>query len=406
MAASVLVVACPCALGLATPTAVLVGTSLGARHGLLIRGGDVLERTHTLDTVVFDKTGTLTVGRPAVKRAVVADGVREEDVLAMAAAVERNSRHPLALAVAAAAESNVSSPRLSAAEDAFRQEPGARRLRRRRRRASSSSPSARNRSRHRPNPSRMTSPRTRARSIPGEPPCTCRTTARSSVCSRWRMRFRPESASTISRLKKRGGVRVALLSGDRQETAESVGLGLGMAREDIYGDVRPEGKAALIQKLQDEGRSVAMVGDGINDVAALARADVGVAMAGGVGAASEVASIVLLGDNPEQVVDSIELSKATFGKIKQNLGWAFAYNAVGIPTAAGAMLPFTGLALTPSVAGGLMGFSSLGVMANSLLLRLTSRKLSKMDDGTSEAKKNAAADHGAKLALAGSDENA
>ena len=401
MAASVLVVACPCALGLATPTAVLVGTSLGARHGLLIRGGDVLERTHTLDTIVFDKTGTLTVGRPAVKRAVVADGLREEDVLAMAAAVERNSRHPLALAVAAAAESSPS-PRLSAAEDTFRQEPGAG--------ASAvvdgvvvavgtksfASPS-------KPVPDAIAAHTSTVH--PGRTPVYVSYDGEIVGVLEMEDAIRPESASTMSRLKKRG-VRVVLLSGDRQETAESVGLGLGMAREDIYGDVRPEGKAALIQKLQDEGRSVAMVGDGINDAAALARADVGVAMAGGVGAASEVASIVLLGDNPEQVVDSIELSKATFGKIKQNLGWAFAYNVVGIPIAAGALLPFTGLALTPSVAGGLMGFSSLGVMANSLLLRLTSRKLSKMDDAKFEAKTNAAADHAAKLALAGSDENA
>jgi Cu+-exporting ATPase len=145
---------------------------------------------------------------------------------------------------------------------------------------------------------------------------------------------------TMARLKKRG-IRTVLLSGDRQETAESVGLALGMNLEDIFGDVRPEGKAARIVQLQSEGRSVAMVGDGINDAAALAQADVGIAMAGGVGAASEVASIVLLGDNPRQVVDSIELAKATFGKIKQNLGWAFAYNLIGIPIAAGALLPFT-----------------------------------------------------------------
>ena len=190
---------------------------------------------------------------------------------------------------------------------------------------------------------------------------------------------RADAASAVARLQRRG-LRTVLLSGDRQETAESVGMSLGIAREDIYGDVRPEGKAQLVEKLQKGGATVAMVGDGINDAAALAQADVGVAMAGGVGAASEVASIVLLGDSPSQVVDSIELSKATFAKIKQNLGWAFAYNAVGIPIAAGALLPFTGLALTPSVAGGLMGFSSIGVMANSLLLQLTGKKLSKMPE--------------------------
>jgi Cu2+-exporting ATPase len=156
-----------------------------------------------------------------------------------------------------------------------------------------------------------------------------------------------------------------------------VGTALGIAREDIFGDVRPEEKAARVDAMRASGRKVAMVGDGINDAAALAAADVGVAMGGGVGAASDAASIVLLGDNPTQVVDAVELSRATFAKIKQNLGWAFAYNLVGIPIAAGALLPVTGLALTPSVAGGLMGFSSLGVMGNSLTLRLAGRKLSK-----------------------------
>jgi Cu2+-exporting ATPase len=167
-----------------------------------------------------------------------------------------------------------------------------------------------------------------------------------------------------------------LLSGDRQETAGAVGAALGVDAADAMGDVAPEGKAAFVAQLKSSGARVAMVGDGINDAAALAEADVGIAMAGGVGAASEVASIVLLGDRPSQVVDALELSRATFCKIEQNLCWAFAYNLVGIPIAAGALLPFTGLALTPSVAGGLMGFSSLGVMANSLTLRLAGRRLS------------------------------
>jgi Cu2+-exporting ATPase len=188
--------------------------------------------------------------------------------------------------------------------------------------------------------------------------------------------IRDDAALTVSKLKHRG-VRVMLLSGDRQETAGAVGAALGVDAADAMGDVAPEGKAAFVAQLKSSGARVAMVGDGINDAAALAEADVGIAMAGGVGAASEVASIVLLGDRPSQVVDALELSRATFGKIEQNLCWAFAYNLVGIPIAAGALLPFTGLALTPSVAGGLMGFSSLGVMANSLLLRLAGRRLSK-----------------------------
>lgn len=203
---------------------------------------------------------------------------------------------------------------------------------------------------------------------------------------------RPDAKATVARLKKRN-VRVVLLSGDRQETASAIGIGLGISPENTFGDVTPEGKADCISELKKQGRKVAMVGDGINDAAALAEADVGIAMAGGVGAASEVASIVLLGDRPSQVVDALELSNATFAKIKQNLAWAFAYNLVGIPIAAGVLLPFSGLCLTPSVAGGLMGFSSLGVMANSLTLRLAGRRLSKpppvvakeKDDGNADA---------------------
>ena len=378
MAASVLVVACPCALGLATPTAVLVGTSLGARHGLLIRGGDVLERTHELDTVVFDKTGTLTVGRPVVRKVAVRDGLKEADVIASAAAVEKNSRHPLALAVVAAAPGAV--PDVD--DGSFRQEPGAGAVgavRGRTVKVGTLAFVTGGESAGVAVPPEVAS--IASNSNPGRTPVFVAIDGIVAGVLEMEDEVRADAASAVARLQRRG-LRTVLLSGDRQETAESVGMSLGIAREDIYGDVRPEGKAQLVEKLQKGGATVAMVGDGINDAAALAQADVGVAMAGGVGAASEVASIVLLGDSPSQVVDSIELSKATFAKIKQNLGWAFAYNAVGIPIAAGALLPFTGLALTPSVAGGLMGFSSIGVMANSLLLQLTGKKLSKMPEST------------------------
>ena len=374
MAASVLVVACPCALGLATPTAVLVGTSLGARHGLLIRGGDVLERTHTLDTVVFDKTGTLTMGRPVVRKVAVRHGLNEADVITSAAAVEKNSRHPLALAVVAAASGSL--PDVD--DDSFRQEPGAGAVGvvRGKKVAVGTLQFVTGGDTGSVPPEIATAA---SSSSPGRTPVFVSIDGRVAGVLEMEDEVRPDAASAIARLQKRG-LRTVLLSGDRQETAESVGTSLGIAKGDIYGDVRPEGKAQLVEKLQSQGASVAMVGDGINDAAALAQADVGVAMAGGVGAASEVASIVLLGDSPSQVVDSIELSKATFAKIKQNLGWAFAYNAVGIPIAAGVLLPFTCLALTPSVAGGLMGFSSIGVMANSLLLQLTGKKLSKMPE--------------------------
>ena len=395
MAASVLVVACPCALGLATPTAVLVGTSLGARHGLLIRGGDVLERAHKLDCVVFDKTGTLTVGKPRVTRVLCGgeggdgekSGVDRLTLLSMAAAVERNSRHPLAVAVAAAAEDAAAPPR-AVADETFRQTPGKGAVGV----VDGVSVAVGTRAfcesfANIASPSKQTkvsgSDSFAAKALRDVADVAARKTPvfvafDGTLVGVLEMEdeIRDDAALTVRKLKHRG-VRVMLLSGDRQETAGAVGAALGVDAADAMGDVAPEGKAAFIAQLKSSGARVAMVGDGINDAAALAEADVGIAMAGGVGAASEVASIVLLGDRPSQVVDALELSRATFGKIEQNLCWAFAYNLVGIPIAAGALLPFTGLALTPSVAGGLMGFSSLGVMANSLLLRLAGRRLSK-----------------------------
>ena len=387
MAASVLVVACPCALGLATPTAVLVGTSLGARHGLLIRGGDVLERAHKLDCVVFDKTGTLTVGRPRVTRVLCGgegnkpSGVDRLTLLSMAAAVERNSRHPLAVAVAAAAE-DAAAPARAVADETFRQTPGKGAVGV----VDGVSVAVGTRAfceSFAKDSVRGDSDSFAAKALGDVADVAARRTPvfvafDGELVGVLEMEdeIRDDARTTVSKLKDRG-VRVMLLSGDRQETAGAVGAALGVDAVDAMGDVAPEGKAAKIAELKSSGARVAMVGDGINDAAALAEADVGIAMAGGVGAASEVASIVLLGDRPSQVVDALELSRATFGKIEQNLCWAFAYNLVGIPIAAGALLPFTGLALTPSVAGGLMGFSSLGVMANSLLLRLAGRKLSK-----------------------------
>jgi Cu2+-exporting ATPase len=377
----------------------------------------VLERARALDTVVFDKTGTLTAGKPTVRRAVVVEGQTERRVVEYAAAVERNSRHPLALAVVEAAkrleqrgeeeeeESGAFAAkkkrlkkkpasaarregRAVADDETFRQEPGAGAV------ATvdgvtvavgtwafvtSTSPGgspidAASASRGARMPDALA---THAASVPaGRTPVYVSFDGACVGALEMEDAIRPEAKSTVDRLHARG-IRTVLLSGDRTATAVEVGTALGIAREDIFGDVRPEEKAARVDAMRASGRKVAMVGDGINDAAALAAADVGVAMGGGVGAASDAASIVLLGDNPTQVVDAVELSRATFAKIKQNLGWAFAYNLVGIPIAAGALLPVTGLALTPSVAGGLMGFSSLGVMGNSLTLRLAGRKLSK-----------------------------
>lgn len=181
--------------------------------------------------------------------------------------------------------------------------------------------------------------------------------------------LRDDAKASVAALH-RMGMKTSMLSGDKQEAAEAVAAKVGIDRQQVYAGVKPSGKADFIKHLQSENRQVAMVGDGVNDAAALAQAHVGIAMAGGVGAASEVASVVLMGDKLSQVVDAIELSRVTLKKIKQNLWWAFMYNIVGLPLAAGALLPSANIMLTPSIAGALMGISSLGVMTNSLLLQL------------------------------------
>jgi len=384
MAASVLVVACPCALGLATPTAVLVGTALGARHGLLIRGGDILEKASSLDTVVFDKTGTLTFGKPVLQETRTTAGFSKAELIALAGAVERNCRHPLALAITEAA-TQAGIPNYNVQDGTFRQEPGA---------GASATVNK-----------KLVSVGTKAfvsalggstnlpiellspDDNPGRTPVYVGIDGKIVGVLEMQDDIRSDAAETIRRLHAQN-IRTIMISGDRLETAQDVGKRVGIEKKCIYGGVRPEGKAEFIESLQKSGYRVAMVGDGINDAAALAQADIGIAMAGGVGAASEVASIVLLGDRLPQVVDAIDLSKATFNKIKQNLGWAFGYNLIGIPIAAGALLPAYGIALTPSVAGAIMGFSSLGVMANSLLLKLKGRELSKPPEGDVKSKKD------------------
>ena len=384
---STLVIACPCALGLATPTAVLVGTALGARNGLLIRGGDVLERANDLDTIVFDKTGTLTVGKPAVENLTTSNGMNEIEVLALAAAVERNSTHPLAVAVNKRASSykNIT---YECAEDSFRQEPGLGAFgtvngkkvvigTKEFVEISLNSSS---------NDGKVFPPELeeafRISNKNGSTSVCVSIDGKMAAVFEIRDKLRSDAKKTIESLQKSKNKKfeIYILSGDRQETADAIAKSIGIDVKNVHGNVRPEQKAEFIENLQKSGRCVAMVGDGINDTAALAAANVGIAMASGVGAASEVASIVLLGNRLPQVVDAIDLSAKTFGKIKQNLAWAFGYNIVGIPIAAGALLPAYGIALTPSVAGAVMGISSIGVMVNSLLLQLEGRNFSKEEE--------------------------
>lgn len=371
LACNVLVIACPCALGLATPTAVLVGTSLGARRGLLIRGGDILENVSSVDTIVFDKTGTLTVGRPVVKSVICSniDGQpsstwTEKDLLTLAAGVERTASHPIAKALVQAATS-AGCRQAVVQESTFEQEPG-----------SGAKAIVEG---------KLVTVGTlewlRRAGVEGVAPEAPDATTQGQTIVYVGVddklvgavtmidELRDDAKASVAALH-RMGMKTSMLSGDKQEAAEAIAAKVGIDRQQVYAGVKPSGKADFIRQLQSENRHVAMVGDGVNDAAALAQAQVGIAMAGGVGAASEVASIVLMGDKLSQVVDALELSRLTLKKIKQNLWWAFMYNIVGLPLAAGALLPSTNIMLTPSIAGALMGISSLGVMTNSLLLQL------------------------------------
>ncbi|KAF7127454.1 hypothetical protein RHSIM_Rhsim11G0136600 [Rhododendron simsii] len=370
LSCSVLVVACPCALGLATPTAVLVGSSLGATRGLLLRGGSVLEKFAKVDTVVFDKTGTLTIGRPVVTKVVTRgcgsendSQLSEEEVLKLAAGVESNTIHPIGKAIVEAARA-ANCKNVKVVDGTFMEEPG-----------SGAVATIENKK-----VSVGTVDWVQRHGVGQNPFQEVEELKNQSVVYvgvddtlagliYFEDQIREDAKHVIESLSKLG-VNLYMLSGDKRTTAEYVASAVGIPKEKVLCGVKPEEKKKFIRKLQKDKKIVAMVGDGINDAAALASSHVGVAMGGGVGAASEVSSIVLMGNRLSQLLDALELSRLTMKTVKQNLWWAFGYNMVGIPIAAGMLLPVTGTMLTPSIAGALMGLSSIGVMTNSLLLRL------------------------------------
>ncbi|WOL08706.1 copper-transporting ATPase PAA1, chloroplastic [Canna indica] len=374
LSCSVLVVACPCALGLATPTAVLVGTSLGATRGLLLRGGDVLEKFAAVDTVVFDKTGTLTVGKPVVTKVMTSQFEEHEDsqenrefkwteadILRLAAGVESNTNHPVGKAIVEAARS-VGCQNVKATDGTFSEEPGSGAV------AIVDEKKV----------AVGTLSWLRRHGVHDNPFSDAVFNNQSAVyvgvdsalagMIYFEDKIREDAPQVVETLSKQG-VNIYMLSGDKKSTADYVASVVGIDKSKVLSEVKPEEKKRFISELQKDKQIVAMVGDGINDAAALASADIGIAMGEGVGAASDVSSIVLMGNNLSQLVDALDLSKLTMKTVKQNLWWAFAYNIVGIPIAAGILLPSTGTMLTPSIAGGLMGLSSVGVMTNSLLLR-------------------------------------
>ncbi|MCP5152841.1 MAG: copper-translocating P-type ATPase [Ectothiorhodospiraceae bacterium] len=352
-AVSVLVIACPCALGLATPTAIMAGTGAAARAGILIKDVTALERAHRVDAVVFDKTGTLTEGRPRVVALAVRRG-DEAALLATVAGVQQGSEHPLARAVLELARERGVTP---APSTAFRSRTG-----------QGVSATVGGRRVVIGNAAMLEAHGHAAEDADG----TAAAWAAASRTVVWVADddgvlgmlaltdpVRPGARAAIDGLRALG-VRSLLLSGDSEAVASAVGNELGI--DAVRGGVRPERKAAEVESLRQAGRTVAMVGDGVNDAPALAAADVGVAMGSGTDVAMETAGITLMRADPRLVADAIGASRATFAKIRQNLFWAFAYNVVGIPLAASGML-------SPALAGAAMAMSSVCVVGNSLLLR-------------------------------------
>ncbi len=357
---SVLIIACPCALGLATPTAVMVGTGRGAEMGILIRGGEALETAHRLTAVVLDKTGTITEGRPSVTDLVVLGGVAEHEVLQLAASAERHSEHPLAAAVVRAAKDRgldlvepsdfAATPGLgvSATVDGRSVLVGSEDLLA----AHGMGVTA--------------DPRVEALAARG------RTLVRVAIDRKAvgvlgvADPVKPTSRQAVERLRGMG-LEVVMMTGDHRRTAEAVAAEVGIAR--VVAGVRPEEKAARVELLRAEGHVVGMVGDGINDAPALSRADVGMAVGSGTDVAIEAADITLMRGDLRAVGQAVDLSRATMRTIRQNLFWAFIYNATGIPIAAGVLYPLTGWLLSPMFASAAMAFSSVSVVLNSLRLR-------------------------------------
>jgi P-type Cu+ transporter len=367
---SVLIIACPCALGLATPTAIMVGTGRGAENGVLIKGGDSLETAHKLNTIVLDKTGTITKGEPSLTDVLiwnlgfgVADAKKAEDAfLQIVASAEKLSEHPLAEAIVCAAkERNLEFEK----PENFRAIEG---------RGIEAMVSNRNlllgnlrlMSERQIDLDEKAIATAEKFSSEGKTPMYAAIDGKFSGILAVADTLKPESKDTIKRLQKLG-LEVVMITGDNEKTARAIAGQVGIKR--ILAEVLPEGKATEIKKLQATGKIVGMVGDGINDAPALAQADVGIAIGTGTDVAIEASDVTLLKGDLRGVVTAISLSKATIRAIKQNLFWAFIYNVVGIPIAAGILYPFFGILLSPVLASAAMSLSSVSVVANSLRLR-------------------------------------
>ena len=385
LAIAVLVIACPCALGLATPTAILVGTSLGAERGLLIKGGDILERVHQLDTIVFDKTGTLTQGKPTVTDCLSieewGDGGElsqstihnpQSALLQLAAAAERGTTHPLGEAICTAAAQQ-ELPLLAAKDFYTEAGLGISALVDNQRVLLGNEDWLRQQG-----VTISDTAQAQAQNLAAVGKTVVYLAVDGELAGLIALTDlpKPDAKTTVEQLQAMG-LRVMLLTGDQPNAAVTVAQHLAIDPANVMAGIRPDGKAAAIAQLQTQGNCIAMVGDGINDGPALAQADVGIALQAGTDVARETAGIILMqpsATSPQaggllDIVQAIKLSRATFNKIRQNLFWALGYNTLGIPVAAGVLLPGFGIALNPAVAGALMAFSSVTVVTNSLLLR-------------------------------------
>jgi Cu+-exporting ATPase len=356
-AVAVLIIACPCALGLATPTALLVGTGRGAQLGILIKGPEVLESTRAVDTVVLDKTGTVTTGAMALRSVLVAGGVEEREALRLAGALEHASEHPIARAIAAGAAERVGE--LPGVEG-FRNLPG---LGVEGQVAGHSVLVGRERlltGRGMPLPAELAQAKAAAEAGGGTAVVVAWDGAARAVLV-VADAVKEGSAEAVRRLRALG-LRPVLLTGDNAAVAAAVAAEVGIAAEDVHAEVLPEDKVAVVRGLQAQGRTVAMVGDGVNDAAALAQADLGLAMGTGTDAAIEAGDLTLVRGDLRVAADAIRLARRTLTTIKANLFWAFAYNVAALPLAAAGLL-------NPMIAGAAMAFSSVFVVANSLRLR-------------------------------------
>jgi Cu+-exporting ATPase len=360
-AVAVLIIACPCALGLATPMSIMVGVGRGAQAGILIKNAESLERMEKVDTLVVDKTGTLTQGRPAVVAIETAEGFGADEVLRLAASLERSSEHPLALAIVKAAEAKG----LAISEPSEVDQPVGKGI---------------------------TGLIDGRRIVAGNARFMAEQNIPTTELGERADRLRSEGATAIflgidSKIAgaigiadpvkettpaallalAEAGIHVIMLTGDNRVTAEAIARRLGIT--DIEADVLPDQKSAIVKRLREQGRIVAMAGDGVNDAPALAAADVGIAMGSGTDVAIESAGITLLKGDLTGITRARHLSRATMGNIRQNLFFAFAYNVAGIPVAAGALYPLFGLMLSPIIAAAAMALSSVSVIGNSLRLR-------------------------------------